>query len=79
MPMTCNQNFILEKNNFIKKEECDILIKELKDKVNKAEKVEYGYECFDLEGTPIFNQIQKRKFIRNKRKKFNAINLAYWK
>ena len=56
--MTCNQNFILEKNNFIKKEECDILIKELKDKVNKAEKVEYGYECFDLEGTPIFNQIQ---------------------
>ena len=32
MPMTCNQNFILEKNNFIKKEECDILIKELKDK-----------------------------------------------
>ena len=62
MPMTCNQNFILEKNNFIKKEECDILIKELKDKVNKAEKVEYGYECFDLEGTPIFNQIQKRIF-----------------
>ena len=57
-----HNNFIFEKKNFLSKEECDILIRELKDKVKKAEQQEYGYECFDLEGTPIFNQIQNKTF-----------------
>jgi len=55
-----SKNFILEKNNFLSKEECDILIKDLKDKVKPAEEKEQGYDFFDLEGTPIFNQIQQR-------------------
>ena len=55
-----SDNFILERNNFLSKEECNILIKDLKDKVKPPEKKIYGYESFDLEGTPIFNQIQQR-------------------
>jgi len=57
-----SKNFILEKNNFLSKEECDILIKDLKDKVKPAEEKEQGYDFFDLEGTPIFNQVQQRLF-----------------
>jgi hypothetical protein len=55
-----SDNFILERNNFLSKEECNILIKDLKGKVKPPEKEEYGYESCDLEGTPIFNQIQHR-------------------
>ena len=37
-------------------------------------------QAFRLQsGNLIFNQKQKRKFIRNKRKKFNATYMAYWK
>ena len=76
--MTLNKNFILEKNNFITKQECNILIKDLKNKTTKAEKKEYGYECFDLEGTVIFDQVQQKVFPLWSEyiKKFPEINLT---
>ena len=74
-----SKNYILSKKNYVSKEECNLLIKELKNKVKPGEHKSYGYEAFDLEGTPIINQVQQKIFPlwQEYINKFPEVNLTH--
>ena len=73
-----SKNYILSKKNYVSKKECNLLVEELKDKVKPGEHKSYGYEAFDLEGTPIFNQVQQKIFPlwQEYMNKFPEVNLT---